>query len=168
MDTESSVAVAGGTDERAGQYLTFILAGEVYGLGILQVREIIGMADITAVPRTPTFVKGVINLRGRVVPVIDARLKFGMSPAEPTDRTCIIVVDVGEADVGFIVDEVAEVLNIPAGEIEDAPSFGADVDTQFIRGLSKVGEKVTVLLDISEVLSVNELSAASANTELDQ
>ncbi len=159
MDNETSTDVAGGTDQRAGQYLTFVLAGEIYGLGILQVREIIGMTDITAVPRTPTFVKGVINLRGRVVPVIDARLKFGMPEAEPTDRTCIIVVDVGETDVGFIVDEVSEVLDIPAGQIEDAPSFGADVDTQFILGMGKTGEKVTVLLDISRVLSQLDTSA---------
>ena len=168
MDNETSTAVAGGTDQRAGQYLTFVLAGEIYGLGILQVREIIGMTDITAVPRTPTFVKGVINLRGNVVPVIDARLKFGMPEAETTDRTCIIVVDVGKMDVGFIVDEVSEVLDIPAGQIEDAPSFGPDVDTQFILGLGKAGEKVTVLLDISKVLSAGELSAVPATTELDQ
>ncbi len=168
MDNETSTAVAGGTDQRAGQYLTFVLAGEIYGLGILQVREIIGMTDITAVPRTPTFVKGVINLRGNVVPVIDARLKFGMPEAETTDRTCIIVVDVGEMDVGFIVDEVSEVLDIPAGQIEDTPSFGADVDTQFILGLGKAGEKITVLLDISKVLSAGELSAVPATTELDQ
>ena len=159
MDNETSAAVAGGTDQRAGQYLTFVLAGEIYGLGILQVREIIGMTDITAVPRTPEFVKGVINLRGGVVPVIDARLKFGMSEAEPTDRTCIVVVDVGEADVGLIVDEVSEVVNIPADKIEDTPSFGADVDTRFILGMSKADEKVTILLDLAKVLAGSELAA---------
>ncbi len=158
MDNETSAAVAGGTDQRAGQYLTFVLAGEIYGLGILQVREIIGMTDITAVPRTPDFVKGVINLRGGVVPVIDARLKFGMAEAEPTDRTCIIVVDVGETDVGLIVDEVSEVANIPAAQIEDTPSFGVDVDTQFILGMSKAGEKVTILLDLAKVLAGSELA----------
>ncbi len=168
MDSETSAAVAGGTDQRAGQYLTFLLAGETYGLGILQVREIIGMTDITAVPRTPSFIKGVINLRGRVVPVIDARLKFGMDEAERTDRTCIVVVDVGKTDVGFIVDEVAEVLDIPTDQIEDAPSFGADVDTEFILGLGKAGEKITVLLDISKVLSADELSVVPATTELDK
>ncbi len=162
MDTKSSPAVAGSTDQRAGQYLSFVLAGEIYGLRILRVREIIGMTDITAVPRTPEFVKGVINLRGRVVPVIDARLKFGMSAAEPTDRTCIIVVDIGETDVGLIVDEVSEVVDIPADQIEDTPSFGADVDTQFILGMGKTGEKVTVLLDISRVLSQLDTSAIEA------
>ncbi len=163
MDNETSAAVAGGTDQRAGQYLTFVLAGEIYGLGILQVREIIGMTDITAVPRTPEFVKGVINLRGNVVPVIDARLKFGMPEAEQTERTCIIVVDVGETDVGFIVDEVSEVMDIPADQIEDAPSFGADVDTRFILGMSKAGEKVTILLDLAKVLAGSELAAMAGD-----
>ncbi|KKM26411.1 hypothetical protein LCGC14_1585050 [marine sediment metagenome] len=159
MNNETSAGVASGTDQRAGQYLTFVLAGEIYGLGILQVREIIGTTDITAVPRTPTFVKGVINLRGRVVPVIDARLKFGMPETEPTDRTCIIVVDVGETDVGLIVDEVSEVVHIPADQIEDAPSFGADVDTRFILGMSKADEEVTILLDLTKVLAGPELAA---------
>ena len=163
MDNETSAAVAGGTDQRAGQYLTFVLAGEIYGLGILQVREIIGMTDITAVPRTPEFVKGVINLRGRVVPVVDTRLKFGMPEDEPTDRTCIIVVDVGEADVGLIVDEVSEVMNIPADQIEDAPSFGADVDTRFILGMTKADDKVTILLDLTKVLAGSELAAMAGD-----
>lgn len=157
MNKETSATVAGGVDEREGQYLTFVLGRETYGLGILQVREIIGMTDITAVPGTPKFVKGVINLRGRVVPVIDARVKFGMPEAAPTDRTCIIVVDVGEADIGLIVDEVSEVLNITSDQIEDTPSFGADVDTEFILGMGKAEEKVTILLDISKVLSGSEL-----------
>ncbi len=162
MSKEISATVAGGVDEREGQYLTFVLGREIYGLGILQVREIIGMTDITAVPGTPKFVKGVINLRGRVVPVIDARVKFGMPEAAPTDRTCIIVVDVGEADIGLVVDEVSEVLNITSDQIEDTPSFGADVDTEFILGMGKAGDRVTILLDISKVLSQLDTSAIEA------
>ncbi len=165
MDKEQSTAVAEATGAKAGQYLTFVLGGEVYGLGILQVREIIGMMDITAVPQTPQFVKGVINLRGRVVPVVDARLKFGMPEAEQTDLTCIIVVDTGQADVGFIVDEVSEVVDIPADQIEDAPSFGAGVDTDLILGMGKGGDRVTVLLDISKALSGAELSSLPATAE---
>ena len=153
MDNESSAVAVSDTDARAGQYLTFVLGGEIYGLGILQVREIIGMTDITPMPGTPGYVKGVINLRGRIVPVIDARLKFSMPEAEPTDRTCIVVVNIGEADVGLIVDAVSEVADIPADQIEDAPSFGADVNTEFILGMSKADDKVTILLDLAKVLA---------------
>ncbi len=143
---------------RAGKYLTFVLAGEEYGLEILTVREIIGMMDITAVPRTPAFVKGVINLRGKVIPVVDLRAKFGMSVAEKTDETCIIVVDVAGVEMGIMVDKVSEVLNIAEKDIEDAPSFGVNVNTDFIRGMGKAAGKVRILLDITKVLSRAELS----------
>ena len=129
---------------RAGKYLTFILADEVYGLEILKVREIIGMMDITAVPRTPAFVKGVINLRGKVIPVVDLRAKFGMPVAEKTEETCIIVVDVAGVEMGIMVDKVSEVLNIAEKDIEDAPSFGVNVDTDFILGMGKAAGKDAV------------------------
>ena len=149
-------------EQRAGKYLTFSLGGEEYGLEILKVREIIGMMGITSVPRTPGFVKGVINLRGKVIPVIDLRLKFGMPAAEQTEETCIIVVDVGKVEMGIIVDKVSEVLNIASDEIEDPPSFGVDVDTDFILGMGKAEEKVTILLNISRVLTGAESAALVA------
>ena len=159
----------------AGQYLTFELGDEVYGLQILKVQEIIGIMTVTRVPRTPSYVRGVINLRGKVIPVIELRTKFGMVNAEDTSRTCIIVVQVAtEADargetggsrrttMGIIVDEVAEVLEVASDQIEPAPSFGAAVPTEFILGMGKVGEKVVMLLDVDKVLSVGELAALHA------
>lgn len=147
------------TQTRAGKYLTFVLAEEEYGLEILKVREINGMMDITAVPRTPEYVEGVINLRGKVIPVMDLRLKFGMEQAEHTEETCIIVVDVNGLEMGIIVDKVSEVLDIMSEEIEDTPTFGTNVNTEFILGMSKSGGKVTILLDISKVLDVTEVAS---------
>ncbi len=141
---------------RAGKYLTFVLAAETYGLEILKVREIIGMMDITAVPRTPAFVKGVINLRGKVIPVVDLRLKFGLEELARTEETCVIVVDVDGMEIGIIVDKVSEVLNVSAEHIEETPSFGVDIDTSFILGLGMANGKVTILLDISRVLTAEE------------
>jgi purine-binding chemotaxis protein CheW len=140
-----------------GKYLTFKLAGEEYGLEILKVREIIGLMDITAVPRTPEFIKGVINLRGKVIPVVDLRLKFGMQSAEHTAETCIIVVHVGEVEMGIVVDKVSEVLNIATEAIEGTPSFGANVDTEFILGMGKVSGRVSILLDIDKVLAGSDM-----------
>jgi len=148
--------------DKAGKYLTFKLGNEEYGLEILKVREIIGLMNITAVPRTPDFVRGVINLRGKVIPVVDLRAKFGMDSTEDTDETCIIVVDVGEVEMGTIVDKVSEVLDIDGGEIEDAPSFGVDVNTDFILGMGRTNDRVTILLDIGKVLSSDETVALSA------
>lgn len=139
-----------------GKYLTFGLGGEEYGLEILKVREIIGTMDITAVPRTPDFVMGVINLRGNVIPVVDLRLKFGMPHADQTEETCIIVVDVLGMEMGILVDRVSEVLDIVDEEIQPAPSFGVAVDTKFILGIGKANDRVTILLDISEVLTSGE------------
>ena len=147
------------SNDRAGKYLTFGLAEEEYGLEILKVREIIVMMDITAVPRTPEFVRGVINLRGKVIPVVDLRTKFGMEAVAQTDSTCIIVVDVNGVEMGIVVDEVSEVLDIRTEEIEDAPSFGANVDTEFILGMGKTNERVTILLDIGKVLASEEMDA---------
>jgi purine-binding chemotaxis protein CheW len=150
-----------------GKYLTFALGREGYGLEILKVREIIGFMDITAVPRTPGYVKGVINLRGQVISVVDLRTKFGMEPADKTDETCIIVVDISQPNgrklnTGIIVDKVSEVLNIAAENIEPPPSFGASVDHQFILGMGKTGSSVKILLDIDKVLGGSEVSELAA------
>lgn len=144
------------TSHLGGKYLTFQLAGEEYGVEILKVREIIGLMDITCVPQTPEFVEGVINLRGRVIPVIDLRSKFGLPRTEYNDQTCIIVVDVGMM-MGIIVDTVSEVHDIPASSIEPPPSFGGAVDTSFILGMGKVRDSVKILLDIDRVLTGAEL-----------
>jgi purine-binding chemotaxis protein CheW len=140
-----------------GKFLTFILGSEIYGIEILTVREIICLMDITTVPQTPDYMKGVINLRGKVIPVIDLRLKFSMQEEEHTQETCIIVVEVNSTSIGIIVDSVSEVLDIKSGEIEEAPGFGQGIDTSFIVGLGKVKEKIIILLDIETVLSSEEL-----------
>jgi purine-binding chemotaxis protein CheW len=145
-------------DHESGKFLTFFLAEEEYGLEILKVREIIGMMDITPVPRTPEFIRGVINLRGKVIPIIDSRLKFGMDPVERTDETCIIVVQAAGIQVGIVVDKVSEVLDIAGEEIEDAPSFGKEVNTDYILGIGKSQGKVKLLLDIDKVLSDEDTS----------
>lgn len=163
MDTETTTQNVTSAAQYEGKYLTFCLDGEEYGLEILKVREIIGMMSITAVPRTPAFIKGVINLRGKVIPVIDLRTKFGLAQAERTDETCIIVVDVGDVEVGVVVDRVSEVRDIAGGDIDDPPSFGTTVDASFILGMGKTAQKVTILLDITRVLAqdanmLNDLS----------
>ena len=146
---------------KTGKYLTFMLAEETYGIGILKVKEIIGMMPITSVPRTPEFVKGVINLRGKVIPVVDLRLKFTMDAADYTDRTCIIVVeidsDTGTVLIGIVVDAVSEVLNIKAEEIEETPAFGSKLNTDYILGMAKMEGGVKILLDIDKVLSTREI-----------
>jgi purine-binding chemotaxis protein CheW len=148
--------------DKEGKYLTFALAHEEYGLEILKVREIIGYMDITAVPQTPHHVKGVINLRGQVIPVVDLRSKFGMDTAEVTEETCIIVVEITQGDrnfqTGIVVDHVQEVLDILGKDIENAPEFGSNVDTDFILGMGKIGETVKILLDIDKVLAGDDLS----------
>jgi purine-binding chemotaxis protein CheW len=141
---------------REGKYLTFSLSGEEYGIGILKVKEIIGMMSITRIPQTPAYVKGVINLRGKVIPVIDLRSKFGLDAGEYTERTCVVVVEVsrdeGHVLIGSIVDSVSEVLNIREMEIEETPDFGTSLDTRFILGMAKVGSGIKILLDIDKVL----------------
>jgi purine-binding chemotaxis protein CheW len=157
---ESGPAVK--TDNRAGKYLAFHLGPEEFAIQVLKVREIMGIQDITSVPQTPVYVKGVINLRGKVIPVIDLRLKFGLPEIEYTQRTCIIVVQVREKTGGFsltgiIVDEVSEAVNIAAGDIEDTPEFGDGVETPYILGMAKGKGKVKILLDIDQVLSTQDL-----------
>ena len=147
--------------ELEGKYLTFALGKEEYGIGILKVREIIGVLEITSVPHTPEYIKGVINLRGRVIPVLELRIKFDMEPQEYTERTCIIVVElVGESgtiQVGMLVDSVSEVLNISAEEIEPPPSFGTSTDLEYILGMGKVKGKVKILLNVDRVIGEGAL-----------
>jgi purine-binding chemotaxis protein CheW len=148
-------------DVKAGKYLTFKLANEEYGLEILKVREIIGLIDITELPRTPDYVKGVINLRGKVIPVIDLRLRFGLKETEYTDKTCTIVVEIEEngidVQIGVIVDEVSEVLNVTTDDLQETPKFGVAVNTDFILGMAKGQHTVRTLLDIDKVLTSEEL-----------
>ena len=149
---------------RHGKYLVFHLGHEEFGVAVLKVREIMGWQEITGVPQTPAYVKGVINLRGKVIPVVDLRAKFGMPEGERSSRTCIIVLQVrrrsgaaGPLLMGVIVDGVSEVLTIQEQEIEDTPSFGEDVRLPYILGLAKVRGRVKILLDIDEVMTAQEL-----------
>jgi purine-binding chemotaxis protein CheW len=149
---------------REGKYLTFSLGGEEYGLEILKVKEIIGIMNITSVPQTPSYVKGVINLRGKVIPVVDLRLKFGMETLEYNERTCIIVVDIARKNaakviMGIVVDSVSEVLNIKGEEIENAPTFGVSLNTDYILGMAKIKGTVKILLDIDMVLTSDTFMA---------
>ena len=154
-----SVGTVGGKE---GKYLTFSLDNEQYGIGILKIKEIIGMIPITPVPRTPQYVKGVINLRGKVIPVIDLRERFGMGVVNSTERTCIIVVEIegnsGTIMMGILVDSVSEVLSIKGEDIEDTPTFGAKLDTDYILGMAKMDGGVKILLDIDCVLSAREVA----------
>ncbi len=149
--------------QRQGMYLTFVLADEEYGLEILKVREIIGYMDITAVPQTPDYVRGVINLRGQIVPVVDLRAKFGIESAETTRETAIIVVETTQNNhkfrTGIVVDHVQEVLDIAGENIEETPQFGPAVRTDFILGMGKVGDSVKILLDIDKALAETDLAA---------
>jgi len=151
--------------DKDGKYLTFTLAEEEYGIGILKIKEIIGMLPITSVPQTPDFVKGVINLRGKVIPVLDLRLRFGMPSIDYTERTCIIVVEIGGSAgtvlIGIVVDAVSEVLNIKGDDIEKTPTFGTKLNTDYILGMAKMEGCVKILLHIDRVLSNDELSQLS-------
>lgn len=148
---------------KEGKYLTFTMAKEEYGIGILKIKEIIGMMPITTIPRTPEFVKGVINLRGKVIPVIDLRLKFSMEAMDYTDRTCIIVVEIGIESgmvmIGIVVDSVSEVLNVRNEDVAETPTFGTKLDTDYILGMAKIEGGVKILLDIDKVLSTEEIQA---------
>lgn len=161
-DTQNSRETAGGL-ARDGKYLTFSLAGEEYGIGILKVREIIGMMPITPVPLAPEFLKGVINLRGKVIPVVDLRRKFGMEEAQVTERTCIIVVEIDSSSsripMGIVVDAVSEVLNVKASDIEQTPSLGGNIRADYILGIGKMDGGIKILLDIDRVLNSQEIMA---------
>ena len=159
MSTMAAPIVAAATvkERQGGKFLTFFLGGEEYGLEILKVHEIIGAMSITPVPRTPEYIRGVINLRGKIIPIVDVRLKFNMEAMHQTDETCIIVVQAQGIQMGIVVDKVSEVLDIAVGNIEDTPSFGAGVNMDFILGIGKAQGRVMLLLDIDKVLSTREI-----------
>lgn len=164
LDKNPSSSIS--SEENSGKYLIFQLADEEFGIKVLKVREIMGVQEITAVPQTPAFVKGVINLRGKVIPVVDLRLKFSLPEIEYTQRTCIIVVQAerenGAVLMGIVVDGVAEVLNLAASDIEDTPDFGNGADASYLLGMAKVKGRVKILLDIDQVLAGHELLGLSA------
>ncbi|MBN2754730.1 MAG: chemotaxis protein CheW [Candidatus Goldbacteria bacterium] len=148
---------------KAGKYLTFRLAKEEYGVEILKVREIIGLMPITRVPKTPEFVRGVINLRGGVIPVVELRSKFGMESEADTNETCVIVVEIMKqkepVQIGILVDSVSEVMDIAGADIEATPSFGVELDTNYILGMAKTRGTVRILLNIDRVLTNEELES---------
>ena len=162
MTTEPLSPAGSASGAAAGKYLTFLLGHESYGVSVLRVREILRLMDITPVPRMPPEVKGVINLRGKVVPIVDLHLKFALPKAEVNERTCIVVVQIktpaaGAALLGFIVDAVEEVLNIPAGDIEPTPDFGTHWGTDYILGLAKTKGRVKALLDMDRIMTAQAL-----------
>lgn len=148
------------------QFLTFVLGGEMYALGILNVKEIIEYGQLTEIPMMPASIRGVINLRGAVVPVVDLAARFGGQPSQVQRRTCIVIVEVAQdeakIDIGIMVDAVSEVLEIPLGEIEPAPSFGAKIRADFIDGMGKVSGKFVIILNIQRVLSVDEMASLAS------
>ncbi|RJP30897.1 MAG: purine-binding chemotaxis protein CheW [Candidatus Omnitrophota bacterium] len=150
-----------GLEDKAGKYLTFKMGKEEYGIEIMKVFEIIGLMEITPVPRTPKFIRGVINLRGKIIPVVDLRLKFELPRREDSERTCIIVVQIARAanymTMGIIVDDVCEVIYISANQIEPTPSFGENVNTEFIKGVGQINQNVIMLLDIDKILTGGEV-----------
>ena len=157
METATAVGIGA---VRAGKYLSFQLGDEHYAIQVLRVREIVKVQHITAVPETPAEVRGVINLRGKVIPVIDLRLKFGMPESEYGQRTCIIVVELNNSHtgpMGIIVDEVSEVLNLTESDIQDTPDFGSGVETPYLLGLARVQDSVKILLDINQILVASDL-----------
>jgi purine-binding chemotaxis protein CheW len=158
MSMTAAESTSQATKNLAGKYLTFELGRESYGIAVLKIREIIRLTNITAVPQMPEYVKGVINLRGKIIPVVDLRLKFGMAKAETTERTCIIVVQVDlrsgvKSQMGLVVDGVEEVTNIATADIEETPDFGTKLDTDSILGMAKIKGVVKTLLDIDKVVS---------------
>ena len=162
-NNSQSLANKGRAASQEGKFLTFSLIGEEYGISILKVREIIGIMPIRTVPQTPGFVKGVINLRGKVIPVMSLRLKFGMTEIDYTEKTSIIVVDVSSSaeniiHIGIVVDFVSEVVNVRSSDVEPAPAFGDTLNTDYILGMAKIGSSVKILLDIDRILSTEELT----------
>lgn len=161
--TQHELAVG---EESGNQYLTFVLGGEMFAIPILNIKEIIEYGNVTTVPMMPEFIRGVINLRGSVVPVVDIAVRFGRKSTEVTRRTCIVIIEMenqGERqDIGVIVDAVNEVIEIPRSDIEAAPSFGARIRTDFIAGMGKVAGKFVILLEVDQVLSIDEMAVLSA------
>ena len=171
MEQRSTVSPTTPAHERplqASQYLTFALGGEMFAVGILNVKEIIEYGNLTQIPLMPSFIRGVINLRGSVVPVIDLAARFGGQASTPGRRSCIVIVEVTgddgvRHDIGVLVDAVSEVLDIPPAEIEPPPSFGAKIRADFIFGMGKVGGKFVIILCIDKVLSVEEIAELTSS-----
>ena len=166
---ESVTAVAG--QNMAGKYLTFALGGESYAIPVLKVREIIRLTSITTVPQMPDYIRGVINLRGKIIPVMDLRLRFGFAAAANTEQNCIVVVQVknltgGATAMGLVVDAVEEVAQLAAADIEETPDFGAQVDTEYILGMAKVKGAVKALLDIDKVIGGDTVARLAATPAL--
>lgn len=165
VQASTAVAVAQAGAE-AKQYLTFSSGGEMFAVGILNVKEIIEYGQLTEIPMMPAFIRGVINLRGAVVPVIDLAARFGSRRTETGRRSCVIIIEISDGDlvqdIGVLVDSVSAVLDIPASEIEPPPAFGARIRTEFIEGMGKVNGKFVILLDVQRVLSVEEMAALAA------
>lgn len=171
VKSTQSTAVVELAGEEHNQYLTFHLGGEMFAIGILSIKEIIEYGSLTEVPMMPEFIRGVINLRGAVVPVVDLSARFGRRRTEITRRTCIVIIEVesdgDKHDVGVVVDSVSEVLEIPAGEIEPAPSFGTRIRADFIQGMGKVGGKFVIILSVNNVLSLDDLALLENATGAD-
>lgn len=159
----TSAQATEGRPSLGGKYLTFFLGEEEYGVGILTVQEIIGLLAITTVPGTPRWVRGVINLRGKIIPVVDLRTKFGMTPVQPGERACIIVVQAHGSEMGIIVDQVSEVVDLPEDQVESAPNLGAHVRTEYLLGIGKTSQRVRLLLDIERALSAGDVARARNN-----
>ncbi len=160
LPNEIKAAASGISGDSTGKYLTFMLGEENYGVEILKVREIIGLTKIIAVPHTPTYVQGVINLRGKVIPVIDLRLKFDLPSIEETEETCIIVTQISDTEIGVIVDKVSEVQNIANDQIQEPPTSAMQIKTNFLLGMAKVEERVIILLRIDEILTSDDIEFA--------
>ncbi|GFE81864.1 chemotaxis protein CheW [Steroidobacter agaridevorans] len=160
--TAAAMPLAPGAEAQINQYLTFILGAETFALGILAIKEIIEYSSLTDVPMMPPYVRGVINLRGAVVPVIDLAVRFGRASAPVTKRTCIVIIEIMANEerqvIGIVVDAVNEVLDIPAADIEPPPAFGAGIRTDFILGMGKVHNKFVIVLDVNHVLAFDELA----------
>ena len=167
MSTAPSLPAAAPTSTLAGKYLTFVLGQESYGLAVLKIREIIRLPDITAVPQMPAHIRGVINLRGKIIPVVDLRARFGLPLTDPTDRTCVIVMQVTTAagnsvPMGLVVDDVEEVVNLTADDIQETPDFGSQVETDYLLGMAKIKGVVKTLLDFDRV--VTDIPTIDANS----
>jgi purine-binding chemotaxis protein CheW len=167
--TATRPAPVPGSSEQMHQYLTFVLNSEVFAIGILAIKEIIEYTDLTTVPMTPQYVRGVINLRGAVVPVLDLSVRFGRAASPVTKRTCIVIIEIrlgeGRHDIGIVVDAVNAVLDIPATDIEPPPSFGARIRTDFIQGMAKVNGRFVILLHVNQVLAADELLALAETAD---
>ena len=144
------------------KFLTYFLGDEEYGVDISQVREIIAMMKITHVPKTPKYVAGVINLRGSIIPVIDTRLRFDMPSLEYDEQTAIIIIEINKVSIGFVVDKVEEVLTIDEANLSEPPKFGANIDTEFIKNIARMGEMVIMILDLEKLFEAEEISMLDA------